>query len=250
MYLWIGSSFVVFTSLPASPSLCKRKVKPLKARHFIATIPISMSRVHPHCRIYRQFTCLKCFYLRQITNYHPQSVFMKPRLTIPPRAEPPGDKSDTYLQPWQLLGRVVREDRIQFDERIQQGLIRSAGARASTLSFEEFNSRLDILLTLLPGLGARVVRMQPKLLVALVEDTHLIAQRLVSLKTGLLKDAPVGHICSNRPSLLLPAEYNMIPTCYANLQKYYSNEDISRMASVEPILLISDVDLVLGEIER
>lgn len=207
-----------------------------------------MSCLHQHWVVDRQFTCLKSFYLRQITNQHQSVVVVKPRL-IPPRAEPPGDKS-AYLQPWQLLGRVVSEDRIQFDERIQQGLIRSAGARASTLSDDEFNSRLDILLTLLPGLGARVLRMQPKLLVALVEDTDLVAQRLVSLKTGLLKDAPVGHICSNRPSLLLPAEHDMIPACYANLQKYYSDEDIGRMASVEPILLISDVDLVLEEIER
>lgn len=55
----------------------------------------------------------------------------------------------------------------------------------------------------------------------------------------------VGRWSSNKP-----AEHDMIPLCYANLQKYYSDGDIGRTASVEPILLISDVELVLEEIER
>ena len=48
------------------------------------------------------------------------------------------------VSPWQLMGRVVREERVGFGEVAQQGLLRSAAARASGVSLEEFEQQLDV----------------------------------------------------------------------------------------------------------
>jgi len=42
------------------------------------------------------------------------------------------------------MGRVIREDRLTFDEGVQQGLIRSAAARASNLGMDEFETKLQV----------------------------------------------------------------------------------------------------------
>lgn len=48
--------------------------------------------------------------------------------------------------PWGLMGRMVSEQRIalQYDRQLNQGLVRSAAARASGLQYEEFDERLQV----------------------------------------------------------------------------------------------------------
>ena len=81
----------------------------------------------------------------------------------------------------------------------------SAAARASGLPYEDFEARLQRLLTLLPFLQPRIPRMQPRLLAALAADPEGLASRLIQLKV-LLPAADVGAIVTQRPSLLLLPE--------------------------------------------
>ena len=48
--------------------------------------------------------------------------------------------------PWQLMGRMVSEQRValQYDTQLNQGLVHSAAARASGLDYEEFQLRLQV----------------------------------------------------------------------------------------------------------
>lgn len=63
----------------------------------------------------------------------------------PASAGTPGRPSPPARNPWALMGRVVNEQRIalQYDQQINQGLVRSAAARASGLEYEEFDERLQ-----------------------------------------------------------------------------------------------------------
>lgn len=49
------------------------------------------------------------------------------------------------VPPWELMGRMVSENSVAFDDRVQQGLIRSAAARASGVSLEEFEAKLQVM---------------------------------------------------------------------------------------------------------
>ena len=186
--------------------------------------------------------------------------------------------------PWELLGRVVHEESValKYDERLNQGLIRSAAARESGLEYEEFEARLEArcacavprpprlarqrlhppsnclcwprpalqrLLTLMPFLQRRLLRIQPKLLAALAADPDLIAARLIQLKT-LLPAADVAAVAGQRPSLLLDAEWQRVPVAVSQLLARYSEEEAAFLASREPLLLAEDVEAVLAELAR
>jgi len=55
-----------------------------------------------------------------------------------------GGATSQLMTPWQLMGRVVKEERVGFSEVAQQGLLRSAAARASGVSVEEFEEKLEV----------------------------------------------------------------------------------------------------------
>lgn len=248
------------------------------------------------------------------------------------------------------MGRVVNEQRIalQYDQQINQGLVRSAAARASGLEYEEFDERLQVggawgwrvlcacmhanmthlmsghgawqqagslrpaeasstkqgnggkgrregalvpaslslcptrllleaclvlfriplppastphppthasgpvaqrLLTLMPFLQDRLLRMSPKLLAALAADPGLIAARLVELR-ALLPAADVAAVAGGRPSLLLPPEWERVPAAAAALARRYSEPEVARLVAAEPLLLAEDVEAVLAELQR
>jgi HPt (histidine-containing phosphotransfer) domain-containing protein len=172
------------------------------------------------------------------------------------------------------MGRVVREDRlaVQFNEQLNQGLVRSAAARASGLEYEEFETRLQVrwlaggcrrsaprltlcfpavqrLLYLMPFLQPRLLRIQPKLLAALAADPDLIAARLIELK-ALLPAADVAAVAGQRPSLLLAGEWERVPDAVRQLLALYSEEEAARLATAEPVLLADDVEEVLAELGR
>jgi hypothetical protein len=157
------------------------------------------------------------------------------------------------VAPWALLGRVVKEDSIRplmNQDSIQQGLIRSAAARASNLELEDFESRLTDLLVIMPFLQPRLVRMKPALLAALAADVVKTAERVITLKDMLNDGANIESILSQRPSLLLDEDWPKIPLALASLRKFYDDVVIADMASAEPILLVENVDSILRELER
>ena len=156
------------------------------------------------------------------------------------------------VNPWTLMGRVITEDQIRplmNQESIQQGIIRSAAAQASGLELEEFETRLESLLTVMPFLQARLVRMKPALLAALAADVEKTATRIVQLQ-NILSGGNMESILSQRPSLVLDEEWVKIPAALESLKKHYNDEHIAQMASKEPILLIENVDTILKDLER
>lgn len=157
------------------------------------------------------------------------------------------------VAPWALMGRVMKEDSIRplmNQDSIQQGLIRSAAARASNLELEDFESRLADLLIIMPFLQPRLVRMKPALLAALATDVVKTAERVIQLKNMLDDGANIESILSQRPSLVLNEDWPKIPLALASLRKYYDDVAIAEMASAEPILLVENVDSILRELER
>ncbi|KAL4431202.1 hypothetical protein ABPG75_006458 [Micractinium tetrahymenae] len=149
------------------------------------------------------------------------------------------------------MGRMVSEQRIalQFDRQLNQGLVRSAAARASGLEYEEFDERLQRLLTLMPFLQDRLLRMSPKLLAALAADPSLVAARLIELKS-LLPAAAVAAVAGGRPSLLLSPEWERLPAAAAALARRYSEEEVALLVAAEPLLLAEDVEAILAELQR
>lgn len=105
------------------------------------------------------------------------------------------------------------------------------------------------LLTLMPFLQQRLLRIQPKLLAALAADPDLVASRLVELKM-LLPAVDVARVAGQRPSLLLAGEWECVPGAVAQLLAHYSQEEAASLASAEPLLLAEDVEAVLAELAR
>lgn len=87
------------------------------------------------------------------------------------------------------------------------------------------------------------------MLAALVNDVDSVSSRVIELKI-LLPDSNVESIVSQRPSILLDNEWNLIEGNLNKLRKHYKEEDISRMVAVEPVLLVEDIEEILKELSR
>lgn len=48
------------------------------------------------------------------------------------------------VSPWKLMGRVVSEQSLGFDDRVQHGLILSASARESGIPLEDFETNVEV----------------------------------------------------------------------------------------------------------
>lgn len=109
--------------------------------------------------------------------------------------------------------------------------------------------RLQRLFTLMPFLQARMLRMQPKLLAALAAQPQVVAARMIELR-GLLPGASVEAVLSQRPSLLLEGEWERVAGGVVALQARYSESEVARLATAEPLLLVADLEEVLQELGR
>lgn len=149
------------------------------------------------------------------------------------------------------MGRMVQEGQpgAFSSDFIQQGLIRSAAARASNLDLEDFEARLADLLVIMPFLHSRLVRMNPELIAGLAKDITKTANRIIELKL-MIPGANMEAVCSQRPSLLLDVEWPKVPVALEKLSEHYNAEDIASMVSQEPLLLVEDVNKILKELER
>jgi hypothetical protein len=153
------------------------------------------------------------------------------------------------VSPWVLMGRGHQEASLPFDEAAQQAMNLAAAALKAGTEVEEFSAKVDGLLAVAPFLRGRLPRMRPSLLVALASDVQRFAVRLVCLK-DLIPGADVAAIVSMRPSLLLDGEFERIPAALEGLKRYFDEEDVARMTSLEPLLLVEDIEAVLKELER
>ena len=63
-----------------------------------------------------------------------------------------------------------------------------------------------------------------------------------------LPNRPTAH--AHRPSLLLGSELAGVPEAVARLRAHYTDTELARMVSAEPLLLVEDVDAILAELER
>ncbi|KAK9810394.1 hypothetical protein WJX72_009951 [[Myrmecia] bisecta] len=145
------------------------------------------------------------------------------------------------------MGRVVQEDQLLSDDRLAELLV-AVSARASALAEETFLANLQALVTLLPDLKDRLLRLQSKLLVALVEDVPQAGRRLIELK-GMLPMANVSAIVVSRPALLLDEEFNAIPGAVAQLRSLFNDKDLSRMVESQPLLLVEDITAIIQQLE-
>ena len=151
------------------------------------------------------------------------------------------------------MGRVVQVDQLgsaMSQDHVQQGLLRSAAARASNQSLEEFEQNLAELLILLPFLQKKLVVLHPVLLGQLVKDVPKTAAQIIALHQMLPEGSNIESILSQRPALLLEDEFVKIPKCLESLRDHYDDEAIREIASSEPLLLVEDVNTVLRELER
>lgn len=155
------------------------------------------------------------------------------------------------VAPWTLMGRMIQEGQpgLLSNDYIQQGLIRSAAARASNLNLEDFEARLTDLLVIMPFLQSRLVRMKPELLASLASDVSKTANRIIELKM-MIPGVNMEAVCSQRPSLLLDVEWSKVPVALEKLAQHYDDDVIASMVSEEPLLLVEDVNKILLELER
>lgn len=60
----------------------------------------------------------------------------------------------------------------------------------------------------------------------------------------------LSMMIAKRPSLLLGQEFSAIATAHAKLHEMFPEGGVDRMVEQQPLLLVEDVDAIVGEIER
>lgn len=108
----------------------------------------------------------------------------------------------------------IKEDSVPFFDSEAARLVTIAATTASALPAETFASNLQDLLLLVPGFEARLQRIRPQLLAALVCDTGRVADGLVRLKE-LFPTADVAKLVCRR--YVFQCRHNIIRT-YAQAQ--------------------------------
>lgn len=153
---------------------------------------------------------------------------------------------------WTLMGRVTQQGRlfedkhdlkVQFKLKLVQSDLR--------LEEDEVLERLSILVQLLPGFEARILAIQGRLLVALLQDVDLVALRMIELK-GMLPDCDVGKVLLSRPSLVLDGEWECVPGALAALLDALDHDRraVAQVVEQQPALLAEDIPLLLQELQR
>ncbi|EFJ44519.1 hypothetical protein VOLCADRAFT_95232, partial [Volvox carteri f. nagariensis] len=164
-------------------------------------------------------------------------------------AGPPGHNLASASPPWALMGRMVPADRIALSSEQKQMLITSAAARLSGLDTAAFDAQLQELLLLLPDIRSRLLSLKPAILVELCSDTRGVAYKLVQLRE-MFPDANVSVIIAKRPTLLTAAEWPGVEVAHRKLGTMFPEGGLGQMVTQQPLLLVEDVDEVVGELER
>ena len=185
------------------------------------------------------------------TSLIPKASASTPEDSTPEKAASKPTGTSENVAPFVLFGRMMQENQAGMldDDYIQQGLIRSAAARAANLDIDEFEANLTNLLVIMPFLQARLTLMKPELLADLAKDVTKTATRMIELRT-MIPGGNVESVCSQRPSLLLDAEWKKVPIALEKLAEHYDEQAIAKMVTAEPLLLVEDVNKILKELER
>ncbi len=107
----------------------------------------------------------------------------------------PASKNEEQV--WTLIRGIIKEDAVPFFDIEAARLVTIAATTASGLTHEHFVQQLQELLLLIPGFQARLQRIRPQLLAALVCDTAGVADKMVVLK-NIFPQADVAQLVCKR----------------------------------------------------
>ncbi|GFR45413.1 hypothetical protein Agub_g6791 [Astrephomene gubernaculifera] len=164
--------------------------------------------------------------------------------------QPNASASTGSSQPWTLMGRMVSPDRIQLSEEQRIALIASAAAQLSGADPAAFTEQVQELLLLLPSLRPRLASLQPALLAELAGNTAAVAGKMVQLREWF----PSADLCAllgRHPGLLTEAGgWGGVREAHRKLHTMFPEGGVDEMVTRQPLLLVEDVDWVVGELER
>ncbi|KAL6750946.1 hypothetical protein V8C86DRAFT_2794599 [Haematococcus lacustris] len=157
-------------------------------------------------------------------------------------------------QPWALMGRMVSPEQIGLSvEAARQALVPSELSRLSGLSPVEVEQRLGALLVLLPDLAPStadlVARVKPSLLWQLAEDPHRLAQRILWLREQY-PAANVSAMVAQRPAMMVEPGWEGVLEGAQKLQAMFPEARLDSLVASQPLLLVPEVDELIGEMER
>lgn len=121
-------------------------------------------------------------------------------------AEPsiPGTESDII---WKM-GWQMHERNLVWSDDLKLRLIKRIAAEECHIEEEEMDSRLAVLLTLLPGLEAKLASAPPKMIAKMAADPSNVASRLLRMKE-IFPDADLSKMVNGRLSLLLDDDLSL-----------------------------------------
>lgn len=151
--------------------------------------------------------------------------------------------------PWQLMGRMRQEADIPLNMVAVAALRRTSAATAAGLDEAEFARRLAELQSLLPDNSSALLGLPPALLGALLADVSGVARRLIEMRR-MFPTANISFIVARRPALLLQPAFDGAVVAAAKLASMFPEGGIDELVARQPGLLVTDVDEVVGELER
>eukprot|EP01024_Parvocaulis_polyphysoides_P039052 TRINITY_DN35270_c0_g3_i1.p3 TRINITY_DN35270_c0_g3~~TRINITY_DN35270_c0_g3_i1.p3 ORF type:complete len:240 (-),score=13.26 TRINITY_DN35270_c0_g3_i1:298-1017(-) len=155
-------------------------------------------------------------------------------------------------QAWNLMGRVISEDKIQFTVNQQLRLI------AHKLNGQKYDSeenlqtvqRLEELLQIVPEMEGKILRMEKNLLKALLDDLTGIVERMIFLKQRL-PELDLNKVVLNSPQILLKNKFTAISGNLDKLERRYNNrKSVVGVIQQQPLILFEDIDIICEKLKR
>ncbi|KAI3424763.1 hypothetical protein D9Q98_008152 [Chlorella vulgaris] len=171
-------------------------------------------------------------------------------------AEPRADRSVDVEQasaagrsPW-TMGYQLNERYLAWDSSAQRQLILIWVAQQLDVTLPDVECRVAQLTLLLPGLDARLDRMQAKLVLALVSDLPAVTARILALRQ-ILPSLNLGLLVAQHPWVLTDVSLEHVLAKVTQLREALGTRaDVERVIQEEPMLLLADIKQVLAELQR
>lgn len=142
-------------------------------------------------------------------------------------------------QPWQMGFQMSERDLAwtpDFSEKLVQGI----AVQEMNISKEEFDQKLSAVVAVLPGLVAKIGKIKPTMLAALVQDPVAIANKLVQLK-AVLPGANIELLVLRDFQLLLETPAEEVAASIARLRELLPSDlDVDRLCEKYPSTLHVD----------
>ncbi|KAL4450220.1 hypothetical protein ABPG77_010889 [Micractinium sp. CCAP 211/92] len=151
--------------------------------------------------------------------------------------------------PWKM-GYQCNERYLKWDSSAQRQLVLIWVAQQLDLTLEQLEGRLAELALLLPGLDAKLGRMQAKLVLALVKDLPATSERVLHLRR-LLPSLDLSALLAQYPWILVEVTPAQVESQLVSLAAALpANIDVERLVAAEPMFLRADIAAVLAELQR